>query len=366
MKIHELTAYLEEIAPASLQESYDNAGLIVGNPQEEISQVLVCLDSTPEVVEEAISKKCNLIIAHHPIVFSGLKKFNAKNYVEKAVMMAIKNDIAIYAIHTNLDNVLMNGVNQKIAEKLGLKNCRILAPMQGKLEKLVTFVPSAHAEKVRLALFRAGAGHIGNYDACSYNGSGQGSFRANEQANPYVGEKGKIHFEEEVRLETILPSHKRKVVLRALMEAHPYEEVAYDIYKLENSWNMAGSGLVGEFDETLRQEEFLSLLKSRMNIPMVRYTNNGPKEIKKVALCGGSGSFLLPQAIGSGAQVFLSSDFKYHQFFDAEEHLMIADVGHYEGEYFTIELLSELITKKFNTFAVIFSDINTNPIKYYS
>ncbi|TNE80631.1 MAG: Nif3-like dinuclear metal center hexameric protein [Bacteroidetes bacterium] len=366
MKIREVLDYLESIAPPALQESYDNAGLIVGNANEEVSGILVCLDSTPEVIAEAKAKGCNLVVAHHPIVFSGLKKLNGKNYVERAVMQAIKSDVAIYAIHTNLDNVLINGVNQKMAEKLGLVNGRILAPMKGALEKLVVFVPDAHAEAIRLALFKAGAGHIGNYDACSFNTRGEGSFRGNEHSSPYVGEKGKLHYEEETRIETVYPAHLRSVVVKAMLSQHPYEEVAYDIYKLENTWHQAGSGLVAELAEPIPMRTFLDKVKVAFQAGAIRYTESAHQEVKRVALCGGSGSFLLPQAKASGAQVFLSSDFKYHQFFDGEDAISIVDIGHYEGEYFTIELLGELLRKKFNTFAVIFSDINTNPIKYHS
>lgn len=365
MQLRSIIQYLESIAPPALQESYDNAGLIVGSFDMEINAALVCLDSTPEVVREAIDKKANLIIAHHPIVFGGLKKLNGKTHVEKAVMLAIKHDIAIYAIHTNLDNVLNQGVNQKIAQKLGLKNLKILQPKKGVLRKLVVYCPASHADEVRAALFSAGAGHIGQYDSCSFNSHGKGTFRAGESAQPFTGEKGQLHTEEEIRIETIVPHYLSGAVLRAMTEAHPYEEVAYDLYPLDNAWPEAGAGICGEFDEPLPVAGFLDLLKKNMQIPMVRYTKSRHTHIRKLALCGGSGSFLLRDAISSGAQAFLSSDFKYHQFFEAENEIMIADVGHYEGEYFTIELLVEVLTKKFNTFAVIFSGINTNPIKYF-
>lgn len=365
MQLQSIIHFFEKIAPPSLQEAYDNAGLIVGNPEMEIKKALVCLDSTPEVVEEAILIGANLIVAHHPIVFSGLKKFNGKTHVERAVMLAIKHDIAIYAIHTNLDNVLQNGVNQKIAEKLGLINCQILEPKGGQLQKLVVFCPDAHAEELRQALFSAGAGRIGNYDACSFNTSGEGSFRANAEAKPFVGEVNKMHREPEIRIETVFPKYLAKQVIKAMKATHPYEEVAYDIYQLENTWQEVGSGLVGELPEGLAPSEFLKLLKTNMQVPMVRYTPSIGEQIRKVALCGGSGSFLLNRAIASGADVFVSSDFKYHQFFENEGKIMITDIGHYEGEYFTVELLGNLLTENFRTFAVVFSGIDTNPIKYY-
>ncbi len=366
MNIQDVVAYLEGIAPPALQESYDNAGLIVGNPHTQVTGVLVCLDSTPEVIAEAKAKGANLVIAHHPIVFGGLKKLNGKNYVERTVMEAVKQDIAIYAIHTNLDNVFHKGVNQKIAQKLGLQNTRILAPKKGLLQKLVVFVPEKDAEKVRQAIFEAGAGQIGNYDCCSFNQTGIGTFRAGEETNPHVGERGELHQEAEIRIETVLPKHLSGQVLRQMIAAHPYEEVAYDLYPLDNTWNTVGSGLIGELDAAMEQEHFLNHLKNSMQIPMVRFTKTDKEKIKTVALCGGSGSFLLNQAIRQNADAFVTSDFKYHQFFDAEKKLMIADVGHYEGEYFTIELLSELLTKKFDNFAVLFSEIKTNPINYFS
>ncbi len=365
MRLSEIIQFLEGIAPSAFQESYDNSGLLVGDASMEIKKALVCLDSTPEVIEEAIAEGANLVIAHHPIVFSGLKRFNGKTHIEKAVMLAIKNDIAIYAIHTNLDNVLAKGVNQKIGEKLGLENMRILAPKKGLLQKLITYCPDAHAEGVRQALFAAGAGKIGNYDACSFNLQGQGSFRANEGAIPFIGELGQVHWENETRIETIFPRHIASRVISALKAAHPYEEVAYETFFIENEWQQVGSGLIGELPEAIQPEEFLNRLKTKMEIPMVRYTQPAGNSIKTIALCGGSGSFLLGAAMVSGADVFLSSDFKYHQFFESEGKIMIADVGHYEGEYFTIELLSNLLTENFPTFAVIFSGITTNPIKYY-
>ena len=365
MKIREITDYLEGIAPLSLQESYDNAGLIVGDPDAEVRGALVCLDSTPEVILEAKEKGVNLVIAHHPIVFGGLKKLNGKNYVERAVILAIRHDIAIYAIHTNLDNVLEQGVNQKIAAKLGLKNLRILQPKKGLLQKLVVFAPETHVDAVREAMFVAGAGHIGNYDSCSFSSGGQGSFRGDLNTNPHVGEPGKPHLEAEQRIEVIVPAHQSAGVILAMIAAHPYEEVAYDLYELKNTWAQTGSGLVGDFPEAIEPNDFLALVKERFSTGVIRYTEPVHRQIHTVALCGGSGSFLLPDAIRSGAQVFLSSDFKYHQFFDADNRLMIADIGHYEAEYFTIELLHDLIRKKFNTFAVIFSGIHTNPIKYF-
>lgn len=362
MKISEIIQCLEEVAPPQLQESYDNAGLLTGEPGWEITGTLVTLDATEAVIEEAIQKNCNLVIAHHPIVFSGLKKINGKTYVERTIIKAIKHDIAIYAIHTNLDNVLL-GVNQKIAEKLGLTNTRMLQPKAGVLNKLVTFVPHQSLEAVKQALFLAGAGRIGNYDECSFTTTGNGSFRGNEKSDPAVGKPGEQHIEPESRIETIFPSYQKSKVLKALIDAHPYEEVAYDIYPLDNQWSGVGAGMVGELPSPMDADSFLKHLKTSMNLQSIRFTGVN-KPIKTVAVCGGAGSFLLKQAISSGADAYVSADFKYHEFFDAENRLMIADIGHYESEIFTKELLKEIILKKFPTFAVLLSEINTNPIKY--
>jgi len=364
MQIKQITQYIESIAPMALQESYDNAGLIIGNPEDEVSGALISLDITEEVLDEAIHKKLNLVICHHPIIFSGIKKLNGRNYIERCVAKAIKNDIAVYAAHTNLDSVF-GGVNSKICEKLELQNCKILAPMPGFLKKLVTFVPLADAEKVRIAIWEAGAGHIGNYDSCSYNVTGEGTFRGNEQTNPYVGEKNQLHIENEVRIETIFPKHIQGKVVQALLQAHPYEEVAYDIYPLDNDFAQAGIGMIGELNEPMNETEFLKKLKDTFHCGVVKHTELLGKSIKSVAVCGGAGSSFLNKAIAQKADIFVSGDFKYHQFFDAERKIVIADIGHYESEQFTKEVFYELLTKKFPKFAVHLSATNTNPVSYF-
>ncbi len=363
MQLSQITQLIESVAPLSFQESYDNAGLIIGHPDDEISGILITLDITEEILDEAISKHLNLIVAHHPVIFSGLKKLNNRNYTERCVAKAIKNDLAIYAAHTNLDSVF-GGVNSMICQKLGLQNCRILAPMSNFLKKLVTFVPTANAEKVRNALFEAGAGHIGNYDSCSFNQTGTGSFRGNDQTNPYVGEKNQLHFEEETRVETIFPRHLQSWVIQALLNAHPYEEVAYDIYPLDNEFPRAGIGMIGELLSPLDEMEFLQKLKETFRCPAVKYTRLLGKPISRVAVCGGAGSSYLKNAIAQKADIFISGDFKYHQFFDAENQIIIADIGHYESEQFTKEVFYELLTKNFPKFAVQLSEINTNPVSY--
>jgi len=363
IKLKEITDHIESIAPLSYQESYDNAGLICGNHQMQVKGILICLDSTEEVIDEAIANNCNMVIAHHPIVFSGIKKFNGKNYVERVIMKAIKNDIAIYAAHTNLDSILA-GVNGKIAEKLGLQNCKILAPRKNSLKKLITFCPENKAEQVRTALFAAGAGNIGNYSECSFNSAGTGTFTAGNNTNPYVGEQGKQHHEKEIKIETIYPAEIESRLLKALFTSHPYEEVAYDIIALDNTQSTVGTGIIGELAMEMDEKAFLNELKTRMNASGIRYTALRGKKIKKVSVCGGSGSFLLKDAMAAEAHIFITADFKYHQFFDAENRIIIADIGHYESEQYTSELFYEILKKKFSTFAIHLSKINTNPINY--
>ncbi len=365
MKIKDLTDYLEEIAPLSYQESYDNAGLIVGDPNKEISSALICLDCVEEVIDEAIAHNIDLIIAHHPIVFKGLKKLNGKDYVERVVIKAIKNDIAIYAIHTNLDHVSV-GVSKKICDKLGLVNTRVLAPKDNLLKKLVTFVPQSHKEQVKDSIFAAGAGKIGNYSECSFEVNGQGNFKANEDADPFVGEKNKRHTEDETRIEFIYPATLEKAIINALLKSHPYEEIAYDIYALTISYSEVGAGMIGELEQPMKEVDFLKMVKNNMKADVIRHTKLFDKEIRKVAVCGGAGSFLLKQAISSGAHIYISADFKYHEFFDADGKIIIADIGHFESEQFTQDLLLEIIQKKFPNFALRLTVQNTNPIKYLS
>ncbi|MES2513517.1 MAG: Nif3-like dinuclear metal center hexameric protein [Bacteroidota bacterium] len=364
MLLKTIIAELERFAPLSYQESYDNCGLLTGTKEQDVTAALLCLDCTEAVVDEAILKKCNLIIAHHPIIFGGLKKINGANYVERTIIKAIQNNIAIYACHTNLDNVKA-GVNKKIADKLGLVNQRILSPKKSLLKKLVTFVPATHLDIVRDSLFNAGAGNIGNYDSCSFTVEGKGTFRGNEQSNPVIGEKGKLSLENEVRLELIFESVNEGNMLSALKQCHPYEEIAYDIYQLENSYQNIGSGMVGELDNPIPENEFLEQLKTVFKVKFLKHTALLNKPIQKVALCGGSGSFLLKNAINLKSDIYISSDFKYHEFFDAENKIVIADIGHYETEQFTPEIFYEIISNKFPTFASYLTETNTNPVNYF-
>lgn len=363
MKINEILQYLETVAPRSYQESYDNAQLITGESSWECTGVLLTLDAIEIIVEEAIETGCNLIIAHHPIVFSGLKSITGKNYIERTIIKAIKNDIAIYACHTNLDNVKA-GVNQRIADQLGLINTKVLAPKTGVLKKLYTYIPMDHQEEIMNALFKAGAGRIGEYSECSFSSSGEGTFKGSDASQPFIGEKGVRHYEKEVKLEALFPMDKEAKVLSALMTSHPYEEVAYEIISLDNLHPEIGSGMVGELPEPMEAKMFLERVKEQMKTDCIRHTDLAHQSIKKVAVCGGAGSFLLPNAIKSGAQVFITGDFKYHQFFDADGKIIIADIGHYESEQFTSALIYDILSQKFDNFAVRLSKYNTNPIKY--
>jgi dinuclear metal center YbgI/SA1388 family protein len=365
MLIKDIIHFLETVAPPALQESYDNAGLIVGNANWPLTSILCTLDATEAVVLEAKAKGCNLVVAHHPIVFGGLKRINGNNYVERAVIAAIKNDIAIYAIHTNLDNVL-HGVNAQIANKLGLKNLSILDAKPAQLMKLQTFVPVSHLAPLQTALFAAGGGQIGHYDECSFYAAGMGSFRAGDGAQPFVGNIGERHLENEYKLELVFPQYRQSAVVKALRAAHPYEEPAFDLLPLANQFSQVGSGVLGSFETPVSATDLLEKLKTAFGLKIIKHTAFLGKNIQKLAICGGSGSFLTKKAIAAGADAFVTADIKYHEFFDADGRLLLVDIGHWESEQFTIELLADLLTEKFPTFAALKSGTQTNPVHYYS
>lgn len=363
MKLSELSSFLDSSLPLSFQEEWDNSGLQTGDPGMEISSALVALDVTEAVVEEAVRTGSNLILSHHPLIFSGIRKITGRSSTERIIMNSIRNNIAIYSAHTNLDMV-SNGVSKKMALKLGLENISVLRTLKNKLQKLVTFVPEDHLGRVREAIFSAGAGVIGNYDLCGFTAGGTGSFRGGENTSPFTGEKGILHFEKELRFETIFYSHLKDRVIKALLAAHPYEEVAYDIYALENDNIDAGLGCTGEFPEPVDETVFLLKLKSVFGAEGIRYSKLTGRPVKKVALCGGSGASLLNDALKRGADAFVTADIKYHAFFEPENKLLLVDCGHYETEKFSVEILYDLIVKNFPNFAVRFSETNTNPINY--
>ena len=364
MKIQDITSLLETIAPLSFQEDYDNAGLITGDADWECTGVIVSLDVIENVVEEAIEKNCNLIVAHHPIIFRGLKKITGKNYVEKTIITAIKNDIAIYAIHTNLDNI-KPGVNKKMAERLDLQNIQILQPKHGLLKKLVVFAPIDYAEKVKNALFDAGAGNIGKYSDCSFISEGKGTFKPGKEADPFVGEIGIRHLETETKIEVIFPSYLEQKIIASMIEAHPYEEVAYEIYSLDNSLQDVGSGMIGDLPFAVAEVQFLKDVQKHFGLQVIRHTTLLNNEVSRIALCGGAGIFLLSAALSAKADAFITSDIKYHEFFDAEGKILLADIGHYESEQYTIDLLFDILRQNFPNFAVLKTGINTNPVHYF-
>ncbi|WP_428742189.1 Nif3-like dinuclear metal center hexameric protein [Tenacibaculum sp.] len=363
MQIKDVTNYIEQLAPLSYAEDFDNVGLLIGNYTTEVTGIIVTLDTLEETVDEAITNNCNLIVSFHPIVFSGLKKINGNNYVERVVLKAIQHNIAIYATHTALDNV-NNGVSAKMGEVLGLENMRTLIPKKGIIKKLTTYVPFSEATNLREKLFEAGAGNIGNYDNCSFNVEGKGSYRGNETSNPTVGEKGKLMFEEETCITVTFDSYLEEKILSALFKNHPYEEVAYEVITLDNQNQNVGMGMIGELSSPMNEKDFLLFVKETFKTGCVRHSELLDKPIKKVAVLGGSGSFAIKNAIRAGADAYISADFKYHEFFKAEKNILLTDVGHYESEQFTKNLLVDYLSKKFSTFAIILSEKSTNPIHY--
>ncbi|MEP0367496.1 MAG: Nif3-like dinuclear metal center hexameric protein [Cyclobacteriaceae bacterium] len=363
MKIKDAVKYLETIAPPVYQETYDNSGLLVGSPKSDLTGILITLDVTEVVIDEAANSGLNMIVAHHPLIFKGVKSITGAHWVERCIVSAIKKDIAIYAIHTNLDNV-SQGVNAKIAEKLNLTNTKILSPKAGTLSKLVTFVPKENKDAVLEAMYEAGAGEIGNYDHCSFSSEGHGTFRPGDQSNPTLGSHGMDETVSENRLEVIFPSFRSGPVIAALNQSHPYEEVAYDLSSLDNKNQDVGSGIVGELTEPMETAAFLRHLKQTMQTDVIRHTQIHKDKVKKIAVCGGAGSFLLGKAKSVNADVFITGDFKYHEFFEADNDIMIADIGHYESEQFTKELLYGFIRNKFSDLKVIESKTRTNPVHY--
>ncbi len=363
MQIKDVTRALEELAPLSYAEDFDNVGLLVGDYHAEVEGVLIAHDTLEEVVEEALEKKCNLIISFHPIIFKGLKSLTGKNYVERAVLKAIKNDIAIYATHTALDNSF-KGVNAMMCEKLNLRHKRVLIPQANTIKKLVTYVPRKEADKVRQAIFKAGGGNIGNYDQCSFNIDGKGSFKGNEDSDPKVGKRGELRFEEETQLNITFPKDRQTAVLQALFRSHPYEEVAYEVTSLENKNQHIGIGMVGELEQEMEATAFLRRVKEVFKLSVIRHSRLLGRPVKKIAVLGGSGAFGIQAAKSCQADIYITGDLKYHDFFQAENQLILADIGHFESERFTKELIHTFLIKKFRNFAIVLSDKNTNPVQY--
>ena len=363
MIIKDITDLLEALAPLENAEDFDNVGLLVGDGNMEVTGIVVTLDTLEDVVDEAVARGSNLIVSFHPIIFKGLRRLNGTTYVERSVMKAIKNNIAIYSMHTALDNSPV-GVNYAICKALDIENPKILIPSRNTIKKLTTYVPKTDAEQLRHALFDAGAGKIGHYSHCSFSTEGTGSYKANSKANPVKGKKGEIHFEKEVQIHLTYPKSAEKRVLKALFKYHPYEEVAYEINTLENRHQYQGMGMIGDLSKPVREKDFIGLVKDRMHTAVVRHSNLLGREVRRVAVLGGSGAFAIEAARNSGADVLVTSDLKYHQFFEAEESILLLDIGHYESEQFTKNLLADYLKKKIPNFAVSLSEVRTNPINY--
>lgn len=363
MKIKEVTDYLSQVSPLSYAEHYDNVGLLVGDAQRELSGIVVSLDSTSDVIEEALDRGCNLVVSFHPIIFDGLKRLVGSSYVEKAVIKAIKHDISIFSMHTALDNVIY-GNSGKIAQVLDLKGIEVLINRPLTIRKLVTYVPLDYLQRVRDALFASGAGNIGLYSDCSFSLLGKGQFKPKQGSSPFIGNVGVLEEVEEVQLGVIFQDHMEGSVLKALMESHPYQEVSYELYSLLNSSQDVGMGAIGTLPCKMSQMEFLSYLKDKMQAKCVRFSSGSPSVIEKVAVLGGSGAFAIDRAVLSGADAIVTSDVKYHDFFKGRDRILIADIGHYESEQYTKNLLFDLITKKFPNFAPVFLSKDTNPVNY--
>ena len=363
MKLKEVFSLLEEIAPLAYAEDFDNVGLLVGNQENDLTGVLVCHDALEQVIDEAINKKCNLVVCFHPILFSGLKKITGKNYVERSIIKAIKNDISIFAVHTALDNH-QNGVNKIFCNALGLVNTKTLIPKQNFIRKLTTFTIPENVEKVRNALFDAGAGKIGNYDDCSFTSQGIGSYMGNENSNPEIGERFEFVEAQEIKIEVTFEKHLESRILKALFSNHVYEEVAYEIYELKNSHQNIGLGMVGELENPMSENQFLNFVKTKMQCGSIRHSNLLERPISKVAVLGGSGSSAIKDAINAKADIFLTSDLKYHNFYESENQIVLADIGHFESERFTKDYIVDFLNKKITNFAIVLSEENTNPVKY--
>jgi dinuclear metal center YbgI/SA1388 family protein len=364
MKLTKILSILVEMAPLSYAEDFDNVGLLLGNTDQEITGILVCHDALEAVIDEAVAKNCNLVVCFHPILFSGIKKITGKNYVERAILKAIKNDIAIYSVHTALDNH-QNGVNKIFCDAIGLQHSKVLIPKENYIQKLVTYTIPENAEKLRNALFEAGAGKIGNYEDCSFSSKGIGTYMGNEASNPEIGERFEFVETEEIKIEVTFEKHLQAKILKALFNNHVYEEIAYEIYQLENKHQNIGLGRIGELEQPLSERYFLDLVKEKLDCGGIRHSAFTGKTIKKVAVLGGSGSFAIKNAINSGADAYLTADLKYHQFYEAENQLLLADIGHFESERYTKNYIVDFLKEKITNFAIILSEENTNPVKYF-
>lgn len=359
-----LLACIEQWAPFSWQESYDNAGLILGDPDRNVTEALVCFDVTPEVVDEAVRIGAGLIVSHHPAIFKGIKRINPASRLGYMIKQSLCHDIAWCALHTNLDNTL-NGVNSYLCEQLGLKDVQPLAPLQDIYGKLQVYVPEAYAEKLRQALAEAGCGAGARYDACSYSSRGEGRFRAGSQAHPFSGQIGELHCEAECKIECLYPLHKTRQVLDVLRTNHPYEEPAFDLLPLRNEATGQGAGAIGNLQESMQETELLDKLKELTGTHCIRHSGFRGRKIRRIALCGGSGGSFIGNACARQADAYITGDLKYHDFADAGSGTWLVDIGHFESEKFAMELIFRFIRKNFPNFAVSISEQARNPVSFY-
>lgn len=364
MTISEVLSILNKWAPLANAEDFDNVGLLVGDQKQKVTHIMVAHDALEAVVLEAAAKSCNLIICFHPIIFSGLKQLTGKTYVERAVIQAIKHDIAIYAIHTALDNV-PHGVNAGMARALGLSDCKVLIPKKEHLFKLTTYVPHVDVSRVCDAVFKAGAGQLGNYSECHFQTDGLGTFKAGENAQPALGTIGSRHEEAEKQLHFVLEKHRATAIISALKQEHPYEEVAYEMTSLVNTHPTLGMGRIGKLEKPMSPMDFLAHTKKAFSAGGIRHSKIGDRPIEKVAVLGGSGAFAIAAAKGAGADALVTADLKYHDYYQAEDRILLTDIGHYESERFTKNIIADYLTEKIRNFAIILSEENTNPINYF-
>lgn len=364
VSVGDITRKLQEWAPLTWQESYDNAGLILGNANQKVERALICFDITPEVVEEAIEKGCQLILSHHPPVFKGIKRIDTGSAFGKMLRDSMVHNICWYSMHTNLDNTL-DGVNSYLAEKLQLQDIRPLVPMRHIYGKLQVYVPVSHSEKLQKALSEAGCGRYRNYDSCNWCSEGEGHFRALEGAHPFVGESGKVHTEKETKIECLYPLHLEHQVIACLKKNHPYEEIAYDLLSVENPSGLHGAGIIGKMPQTMSEHQLMDHLKEICGASCIRHSKLRDRHLKTVALCGGSGASFIGAAQAQGADVYITGDIKYHDFAEPDTHILLLDIGHFESEQFTKMLIHRYISKNFPTFAVYISERSVNPVYCY-
>jgi len=367
MTCGEIIKILETWAPREISLERDNPGLQVGSGKNIVKNILLSLELTMDVINESIAKECNLIITHHPLIFHPVKSLDfQRDKNSMLIEKLIKNDLTLFSAHTNLD-FTKNGVSFELAKMLGLKGIDFLVNLSANQYKISVFVPGDHVEEVADAIFNAGGGIIGEYSRCSFRTGGTGTFFGSNKTTPFLGEKGKQEQVSEIKLEAIADSWKLGGIISAVINAHPYEEPAYDIYPLKNKNINYGMGAVGELDKQLGREEFLKYVSEKLKAKCLKYTSGKSESIKKIAVCGGAGTELLKEAVQSGADAFVTADVKYHTFHDAQGKILLVDAGHYETEIHVLnQIEKELSTAAENNFKIFKYSGSTNPVIIYN